>query len=292
MYQGRPPMGQPSYRPPPYGPPGYGPPGQGPPPGYGGGQPGFGPQGFGPQGFGPQGFGGGRPGFSPTQLAQGAQVAGGAAEGLQRIVGSLGEYVKRGPTGIRWFCFMGGIVTFFFGVLNMLDFLSIFTNGFMYTVNTYLAMFGLCTCVIESPPEWLGLDQDNAMPQRMPQPGMGTSLQPPPRVPTNRQPAPMGPQAMFDQQNNAADGYIKRAREVIFEHARFLTKPGGRGLFYIFQGSLGLGISGISIMGFSSMYMMVVGVLCIFIQYGLCEFLAPKDMRDALDEARDVVVTR
>mmetsp|Transcript_78585 Transcript_78585/g.138519 ORF Transcript_78585/g.138519 Transcript_78585/m.138519 type:complete len:191 (-) Transcript_78585:97-669(-) len=61
---------------------------------------------------------------------------------------------------------------------------------------------------------------------------------------------------------------LKKAQRFIREFAKFLTTFGGRGLFYLFQGSLDLALNSVSLTFFVGCYMCCMGVLCIAMQYG------------------------
>lgn len=130
------------------------------------------------------------------------------------------DYVQRGPAGIGWLCFLGGSLTFVFGCLGLLDVFDVLLSPLGYLVNCYQMFFGLATCVIEAPLDWV-----NASPT------------------------------------------LEKAQRFIHEYAKFLTTFGGRGLFYLFQGSLSLSQS-LSLSSLLALYMFGLGIICIAMQYG------------------------
>merc|ERR1719277_2009459 len=117
---------------------------------------------------------------------------------------------------------MGGLVTFAFGVLGFIDIFDAVLDPLYYLVNAYQMLFGLATCIIEAPREWV---REHAK--------------------------------------------LQRAQAFIYDFAKFLTTFGGRGLFYLFQGSLALSLTGISLQFLLGCYMVFLGLICIAAQYGL-----------------------
>jgi len=150
------------------------------------------------------------------------EVGGQALGALRNSLSMVTDYIQRGPEGMSWLCFMGGLVTFAFGVLGFIDIFDAVLDPLYYLVNAYQMIFGLATCIIEAPLEWV------------------------------------------NQSNQ-----LKKAQAFIYEFSKFLTTFGGRGLFYLFQGSLALSLTGISLQFVLGCYMFFLGVLCIGAQYGL-----------------------
>eukprot|EP00929_Paragymnodinium_shiwhaense_P016280 TRINITY_DN124541_c0_g1_i1.p1 TRINITY_DN124541_c0_g1~~TRINITY_DN124541_c0_g1_i1.p1 ORF type:complete len:203 (-),score=48.94 TRINITY_DN124541_c0_g1_i1:103-711(-) len=152
-----------------------------------------------------------------------AREAGGyAAAATSDVTTMLKDYIQRGPQGVGWLCFVGGLVTFVFGMLGTIDIFAVISSPLTYLINVYQMAFGAGTCVIEAPEEW---------------------------VPKYQR--------------------LQRMQAFTHRHAKFLTTFGGRGLFYIFQGSLALSLSGVmSLSGILAMYMFLLGVMCIMMQYG------------------------
>merc|ERR1712222_213065 len=61
---------------------------------------------------------------------------------------------------------------------------------------------------------------------------------------------------------------VAKIQKFIHEHAKFLTTFGGRGLFYLFQGSLVLSLGDMFLSIVIGCYMFLLGVVCIAMQYG------------------------
>eukprot|EP00435_Cladocopium_sp_Y103_P064151 s469_g25.t2 len=62
---------------------------------------------------------------------------------------------------------------------------------------------------------------------------------------------------------------LEKAQRFIHEFAKFLTTFGGRGLFYLFQGSIDLSLDTYSLTFLVGCYMCCMGGVCIGMQYGL-----------------------
>eukprot|EP00927_Polykrikos_kofoidii_P062824 TRINITY_DN57619_c0_g1_i1.p1 TRINITY_DN57619_c0_g1~~TRINITY_DN57619_c0_g1_i1.p1 ORF type:complete len:275 (-),score=19.73 TRINITY_DN57619_c0_g1_i1:58-840(-) len=73
---------------------------------------------------------------------------------------------------------------------------------------------------------------------------------------------------------------IKSAHEFVLANHKFLTTFGGRGLFYLFQGSLCLDLSMVSLSSLQACYMFLISILCILTQYDLLGVVCPCAMRE------------
>eukprot|EP00928_Gymnodinium_smaydae_P014751 TRINITY_DN15425_c0_g3_i1.p1 TRINITY_DN15425_c0_g3~~TRINITY_DN15425_c0_g3_i1.p1 ORF type:complete len:209 (+),score=37.69 TRINITY_DN15425_c0_g3_i1:53-628(+) len=132
------------------------------------------------------------------------------------------EYIKRGPEGVGWLCWLGGLLTFVFGILGVFNIFNVLVNPLGYVINIYQMAFGVATLLIEAPKDWV----DRSM-------------------------------------------KLDNAQKFVHEFAHFLTTFGGRGLFYLFQGSLTLSAPELSFSFLLAIYMFGLGALCIAMQYGL-----------------------
>mmetsp|Transcript_10710 Transcript_10710/g.28472 ORF Transcript_10710/g.28472 Transcript_10710/m.28472 type:complete len:194 (+) Transcript_10710:94-675(+) len=159
-----------------------------------------------------------------SALAQevGGQLGGQALGVLKSSWSMVSAYIQRGPQGMSWLCFVGGMTTFAFGLLGFIDIFEAVFEPLYYLVNFYQMLFGLATCILEAPVEWVG-----------------------------------------------ASAQISQAQKFLLEYAKFLTTFGGRGLFYLFQGSLSISLTGVSLQFLLGCYMFFVGALCIAAQYGI-----------------------
>lgn len=149
------------------------------------------------------------------------ETMGTAMEQAHGSIISIKNYVQKGPDGIGWLCFVGGGLTTLFGVLGIFNFFAALLEPIDYVIHVYEMVFGLVTCVLEAPADWVEQNQK-----------------------------------------------LRRAQQFIEEFARFLTTLGGRGLFYLFQGSLTYSTEAVSVTTALSLYMCFCGVVCIGMQYG------------------------
>mmetsp|Transcript_79353 Transcript_79353/g.208390 ORF Transcript_79353/g.208390 Transcript_79353/m.208390 type:complete len:194 (-) Transcript_79353:15-596(-) len=156
-------------------------------------------------------------------LGMAAEVAGPALGRAKDAWSVVHEYIQRGPEGMSWLCFMGGFVTTIFGLVGSIDVFDAVLSPLYYLVNVYQMMFGLTTCIIEAPVEWVERSEK-----------------------------------------------LKQAQRFIYEFSKFLTTFGGRGLFYLFQGTLALSLAdSVSVASLLALYMFGCGVLCVAAQYGM-----------------------
>jgi len=82
----------------------------------------------------------------------------GAASAASRSLGNMGslvgDYISRGPQGVTWLCFVGGLANIVYNLLTLIDIFDVLSEPITYAVCVYQMMFGLCTCMIEAPKEW------------------------------------------------------------------------------------------------------------------------------------------
>ncbi|CAE8635112.1 unnamed protein product [Polarella glacialis] len=170
-----------------------------------------------------------------------ANAVGAASE----IAAVMREYIQRGPEGIGWLCFIGGLTTFAFGLLGFINIFDAVLEPLQYLVNIYQMAFGLTVCVIEAPPEWVDKSEK-----------------------------------------------LKNAQRFISEFAKFLSTFGGRGLFYLFQGSLSASLTSLSLSWLLGMYMCGLGLLCVAMQYGFkpdLSFLRRGQRQHTFERAGDYI---
>lgn len=149
------------------------------------------------------------------------ETMGTALDGAHNSFLLLKEHVQRGPDGISWLCFVGGLATTVLGILGFFSFFAAVMEPVDYSMHLFEASFGVTTCVLEAPAKWV---------EKMEK--------------------------------------LERAQKFIEEFAKFLTTLGGRGLFYLFQGSLTFATEPLSVTTALSIYMCGCGVVCIGMQYG------------------------
>lgn len=65
------------------------------------------------------------------------------------------EYIQKGPDGVSWLCFLGGMATSILGFLGFFDIFDAVVEPLAYLVNAYQMFFGLTACVLEAPKDWI-----------------------------------------------------------------------------------------------------------------------------------------
>mmetsp|Transcript_61107 Transcript_61107/g.176088 ORF Transcript_61107/g.176088 Transcript_61107/m.176088 type:complete len:186 (-) Transcript_61107:216-773(-) len=162
--------------------------------------------------------------MNDTAMHLATEVGGQAVGQLRESWDDVKKYIQRGPEGISWLCFMGGLATFLLGVLGFIDIFDAMLDPLYYLINAYQMLFGLCTCIIELPRD-------------------------------------------FENQK------LQSAQKFVYKFGKFLTTIGGRGLFYLFQGSLALSLTGVSLQFLLGCFMLFVGLLCLLEQCGFSGIL-------------------
>jgi hypothetical protein len=158
--------------------------------------------------------------------AAGLGAAGLDAEKLHGMGNVMGDH---GPTNIvTYMCFFGGVLNIMYNFFFIIDAFDALYQPITYVVCAYQLVFGLISCMIEAPEEWLQRTQTQS---------------------------------------------VATIQQRIHESAMFLTTKGGRGLFYAFQGSLLLSLNGMFLSTALGLYMILLGIVLIAMQYG---FLATK----------------
>mmetsp|Transcript_8462 Transcript_8462/g.15978 ORF Transcript_8462/g.15978 Transcript_8462/m.15978 type:complete len:220 (-) Transcript_8462:88-747(-) len=163
--------------------------------------------------------------------AQGNTMAAGLANEVlssaqataKETLGVVQHYLQKGPgsEGVGWLCCVGGLATTAVGAFGLLDVFSAIFEPLEYLLNIYFLVFGMTTCVLEAPDDWL-----------------------------------------------RRSGKLLSARQFLETYTRFLATRGGRGVFYLFQGSLWISLgSTMSISFVLGMYLLFLGLLNIALQY-------------------------
>lgn len=153
-----------------------------------------------------------------------------AKDGAMQVGGELHKYVQEGPAGISILCFLGGLATCIIGCFGLV---GNFSNGlsqpFQYVLNAYLTFFGFVAILLEADVEILST-----------KPVIGKL-------------APVVEQKQFQ----------------IFEHAKFLTELRGRGLFYIFVGSLAGTQCLYCLLFLCGLWNAAMGIMCLLMSFGI-----------------------
>lgn len=67
----------------------------------------------------------------------------------------VSSYIKRGPDGVEWLCFIAGLVSTVLGFVSALGILSVFKDPVDYMMGIYQFAMGIMTCILEAPEEFL-----------------------------------------------------------------------------------------------------------------------------------------
>lgn len=139
------------------------------------------------------------------------------------------DYVQQGPQGISVLCFVGGVATSVLGFMNVCNLFGSVTDPFHYILNAYMFAFGLATAVIEADTDRIGMLM-----------------------------------APFDRLAEP----VTRAQAWLHEECRLLTTLRGRGLFYLYQGTLMVTQCILCLLFLAGLYQALMGVLCIMTSFG------------------------
>jgi len=161
-----------------------------------------------------------------------------ARDGLGEAIQQLGGYVQEGPAGVSILCFLGGLATTIVGVLGILNFTSMASSPFQYVLNLYLTLFGVVTFLLEA-------DVEAVRKLRI-----------------------LG----------ALAPWVERYQMEVFNRAQFLTELRGRGLFFVFVGSLAITQCVMCLLFFVGIWNLFMGVVCVMMSYGINPVL-PSDPR-------------
>lgn len=139
----------------------------------------------------------------PAVQAQAQHYAGVALSQVKGAPMALLNVVEQGPDGVRLLAFGAGVASLVMSALTIINPLNALAI-IMYTLAAYQVIFAISTMLFEMNPEWMNAEK------------------PFKEAPFARIPG--------------IEGYQK----MLMEYCSFLTLNGGRGMFYIFQGSLWL----------------------------------------------------
>merc|ERR1719161_1512473 len=119
-------------------------------------------------------------------------------KGAHMAYGELHRYIQEGPAGVSVLCFLGRLATSIIGLLGLFSIFSAVLSPFEYILNAYLTFFGVVSVLLEADVEKLSKLQ------------VANKLAP----------------------------WLQHYQGKVFEYAKILTELRGRGLFYIFIGTL------------------------------------------------------
>jgi len=168
-------------------------------------------------------------------IKQQAVVLGGHAAVAARHYGHKGlmafqDYIQQGPKGISMLCFVGGVGTSIVGGMNVANFFGSVTDPFHYVLSVYMFLFGIATACIEADTDRIG-------------------------------------QMIFPFDGLAEP--ITRSQAWLHEECRLLCSLRGRGLFYLYQGTLMVTQCLLCMWFLCGLYNVMVGILCIMMSFGM-----------------------
>jgi len=141
----------------------------------------------------------------------------------------IGKYIQEGPAGISILCFLGGLLTFVVGFFGLLDIVSGITEPFHYILHVYLTGFGLVAVMLEADTQSLGRYKVIGR---------------------------LGP--LFESWQME-----------VFRKAQFLTELRGRGLFYVFVGSLAVSQCMVCLLFLVGLWNVLMGLICVAMSFGI-----------------------
>jgi len=139
------------------------------------------------------------------------------------------DYVQQGPQGISLLCFVGGLATSALGFMNVCNIFGTIVDPFHYILNAYMFAFGLATAVVEADTDRIGMLM----------------------TPFDRLAEP-----------------VTRAQAWLHEECKLLTQLRGRGLFYLYQGTLMVTQCVFCLIFLGGLYNAAMGVLCVMMSFG------------------------
>jgi len=152
-----------------------------------------------------------------------------AKEGAATAYSELHSYIQEGPAGVSVLCFLGGLATTIVGFLGLLSVFSVVLSPFQYVLNVYLTGFGVISVLLEADVE---------------------------RIKDRRIIGRLAPWCQYYQQQ-------------VFEKAKFLTELRGRGLFYVFVGTLAVTQCFLCLLFVVGMWNLTMGVFCLAMSLGI-----------------------
>lgn len=151
---------------------------------------------------------------------------------------SINKLVQQGPAGVSVLSFFGGIATMVVGIDGLIHCTTDITGPFDLLLDIYLVLFGITSILLES--DINGLKKTPLLKTLVPR--------------------------------------IAKGQAVVHEYAQFLTKLQGRGMFYIFIGTLTIiqCIPLTCLKFWIGAWNLFVGVLCIMMSFGIKPDLVSK----------------
>jgi len=168
-------------------------------------------------------------------LRQQAVVVGGHVVVGAKYYGHQGlmafqDYIQQGPKGVSQLCFVGGTATSVLGFMYVFNFFGSVVDPFHYILSAYMFAFGIATACIEADTDTIGM---LIMP--------------------------------FDRLAEP----ITRMQAWLHEECKLLTTLRGRGLFYVYQGSLMITQCGFCLLFVAGFYNAFMGAICIMMSFGI-----------------------
>jgi len=142
----------------------------------------------------------------------------------------LHGYVQEGPAGISILCFLGGVATTIVGIIQgVLNIGALFSMPFHWVLSMYLMGFGFVSVLLEADTE---------------------------KLKTMKFIGHFSP-------------FVEHQQMEIFKRALFLTELRGRGLFYLFVGSLAITQCWWCLFFLVGLWNIIMGILCLLMSFGI-----------------------
>jgi acyl-CoA-binding protein len=142
---------------------------------------------------------------------------------------AFGDYIQQGPKGASALCFIGGVASSIAGGMCVSGLFNAVTDPLHYVLYVYMFIFGLATTCLEADPDRIGI---------MPYP--------------------------FD----LLAGPLTRGQAWLHTEAKLLTELRGRGVFYLYQGTL-MCTQWSLLLFLVGFHNALMGVLCIAMSFGI-----------------------
>eukprot|EP00913_Durusdinium_trenchii_P035484 g33207.t1 len=174
-----------------------------------------------------------------------SEAAKAAGQVISRAGQMFADQIAQGPAGLRVLAFCAGGTSLACCVLEMLHVESVLMGPSRYILSGFQGIFAVRTMLFEMPADWVAMV---------------------PGVTHYQEPLGWSPRSSMP----AFCAYVA-LQDLIMDEARFMTRAGGRGLFYIFQGAIWACFASLlSVVHLAAAAaMLLVGTLHVLMQFGI-----------------------